>query len=637
MTFEFAALDFHNPSRINYAYRLEPYEREWNEVGNRRFATYRDLPPGSYTFKVKTADGESSYAAATLSIVLPPKPWLSWWAYLIYTGLLFLVGRQLFLFRKNRRILRQEIAMEKFQTEKIQELYAYKIDFFTQVTHELRTPLTLIIAPLEEMMSRNKSWAGNNLLQMMHRNAKKLLQTVNQILDFRKIENSDMKVYAKKGNIVTFAEEILMSFSHTANQKGVTLSFETNMEDHPFVLFDKDIMEKILINLIANAVKFTNAGKITLQIHHHPSDPTFQIQVQDTGQGIEPDNLPHIFDSFFQEKRNHSTQGSGLGLKIVKELTQLHHGTLEVHSLIHEGTTFLLTFPKADLELMEAEPARPELSHHPSHEKQSIPLSENLSPEISAKILVVDDEEEILTLAREIFKQQYQVLTSNSAQNAIPIARSEMPDIIISDVMMPEMDGYKFCEYTKSDFLLRHIPVILLTALKKTENEIEGLNTGADAYISKPFSVQLLKATVQNLITSRQQLKQAFLNSGINASNVNHLTDNNSDQEFIQKVIVLIEQKIEASGLEITWIANQMGMSASTFYRKLKSLTGLSGNEFIRTVRLKRALDLLQNTEMNISEIAYRVGFSDPKYFATCFKKQFNATPSEYVAEHRSA
>lgn len=637
LTFEYAALDFHNPSRINYAYRLVPYEGEWNEVGNRRYATYRDLPPGTYHFQVRLQEDTRQQEWASLKIVLPPKPWLSAWAYLLYGSILFLLGRQWLLYRKNKRKLRQEVAMQKFQKEKIEELYTFKIDFFTQMTHELRTPLTLILAPLEEILARNKLLNDRQLIDMVHRNSQKLLYTVNKILDFRKIENSDMRVFAKKGNIVAFAEEIFYSFSQQAEQKGIELRFETNMEAHPYVLFDKDIMEKILVNLIANALKFTQTGTISLALVEEANvNPAshFLIRIQDSGRGIFPENLPFVFDAFFQEKRDDFSKGSGLGLKIVKELTHLHHGTIEVNSQIHIGTTFCLSFPKADLDLMEEDLMQTERLHWQEPPVSTIFPETHVEP--SAKILIVDDEPEILDLVQEIFKARYQVLTANTAQKAIPIAHAEMPDIIISDVMMPEMDGYKLCEYTKSDFLLRHIPVILLTALKKTENEIEGLNTGADTYISKPFSVELLKAAVQNLLSSRQQLKQAFLHSGINKSNTGKLTDNNSDQKLIEKIITLIESKLEEATLETTWIAHQMGMSPSTFYRKLKSLTGLSGNEFIRTVRLKRALDLLHSTDMNISEIAYQVGFSDPKYFATCFKKQFHATPSEYVSEHRS-
>lgn len=637
LTLEYAALDFHNPSRINYAYRLEPYEKEWNNVGNRRFATYRDLPAGTYTFKVKTlnADGIASTETASLRVIIPPKPWLTWWAYLLYASVVFLVSRQFYLYRKNRRKLRQEIEMQKFQKEKAEELYNFKIDFFTQVTHELRTPLTLIIGPLEELINRNSFSSDSNLLKLIHRNTQKLLRNVNQILDFRKIENSEMKVFAKKGNIVAFAEEIFYSFLGSAQQKGIELHFETNMETYPYVLFDRDIMEKILVNLIANAVKFTQSGRISLHIYeaqNQSATSNYYIKLSDTGRGIKPENLDKIFESFFQEKRETHAVGSGLGLKMVKELTGLHRGAIEVTSKLDEGTTFLLTFPKADLELMDTEPAKPGVSQQMEQQIQPKSTEKEAAPE-SAKILIVDDEADILAFLANVFEGYYQVCTTDTAQKAIELAKSEMPDIIISDVMMPEMNGYELCEYTKSDFLLRHIPVVLLTALKTTEHEIEGLRTGADAYISKPFSVELLKATVQNLLVSRQKLKQAFLNSSVNDAGI--LTQDNSDQEFIKNAIAAIEEKIEEAGLETAYLANKLGMSSSTFYRKLKSLTGLSGNEFIRTVRLKRSVEYLKNTSFNVSEVAYQVGFSDPKYFATCFKKMYHLTPSDFAEQNR--
>lgn len=638
LTFEYAALDFHNPSRIDYSYRLEPYEEDWNDVGNRRFATYRDLPAGAYTFKVKyrIANEASGDNMASLQVIIPPKPWLSWWAYLLYAAVLFAVVRQFYLYRRNRRKLRQEIEMQKFQKEKMEELYNFKIDFFTQVTHELRTPLTLIMGPLEEIIRRNNASKDSNLLEIIQRNAQKLLQTVNQILDFRKIENLDMKVYAKKGNIVAFAEEILYSFSRHAGQKGIELQFETNMEEGPFVLFDKDIMEKILVNLAANAVKFTQKGRIRLRVFERKDQPAafhYFIEISDTGQGIKPENQEKVFESFFQEQRGGAAAGSGLGLKMVKELTSLHHGAIELSSEVGKGTTFLLSFPKADLALMDEEPAKPRITQ----EIERTVLQDKPPEEVvqsSAKVLIVDDEADVLSFLEEIFEPLYQVYATNSAKKAIEIAKSEMPDIIISDVMMPDMNGYELCAYTKADFLLCHIPVILLTALNTTEHEIEGLKTGADAYVSKPFPVNLLKANVENLLASRQKLKQAFLNSAIN--DAGELTQNNSDQKFIEEVISLIDKKIDETRLEISDISQEMGMSASTFYRKLKSLTSLSGNELIKTIRLKRSLEYLKNTDMNISEIAYQVGFSDPKYFSTCFRKFYKVTPTDFMAKNRT-
>lgn len=639
VTFEYATLDFHNPSRIDYSYRLEPYEEDWNDVGNRRFATYRDLPAGTYTFKVKyqIANEADSGNMANLRVIIPPKPWLSWWAYLLYAGVLFIVSRQFYLYRRNRRLLRQEIEMQKFQKEKMEELYNFKIDFFTQVTHELRTPLTLIVGPLEEIIRRNNASEDSNLLKIINRNARKLLQTVNQILDFRKIEHLDMKVYAKKVNIVAFAEEIFNSFSQHAEQKGIELRFETNLEQHPFVLFDKDIMEKILVNLIANAVKFTSKGYIRLRLfegeEQEPSTASrYFIELSDTGQGIKPENKEKIFESFFQEQRGPAGAGSGLGLKMVKELTNLHHGTIELRSEVDKGTTFLLSLPKADLDLMDEEPVKPKITQEIERPVlKDGPVEE--TAQSSAKVLIVDDEADVLSFLEEILEPQYQVFATNSAKKAIDIAKSEMPDLIISDVMMPDMNGYELCEYAKADFLLSHIPVILLTALNTTEHEIEGLKTGADAYVSKPFPVNLLKATVQNLLTSRQRLKQAFLNSSIN--DAGELTQNNADQQFIEEVIALIDRKIDETNLEISDISQEMGMSASTFYRKLKSLTSLSGNELIKTIRLKRSLEYLKNTDMNISEIAYQVGFSDPKYFSTCFRKFYKVTPTDFMAKNR--
>lgn len=639
-TFEYTTLDYHNPSNGEYAYKLEPYDTDWNYVGNRRYATYRDLPAGIYTFKVKYNVNDkhiSDYVVTEIELLIPVVWWQSWWAYTVYLLCILWIVRQFYTYRVNKRKLSQEIAMRKFQHEKAEELHNFKIDFFTQVTHELRTPLTLIISPLEEIIRRNTNLSERNLLKIVHRNTQKLLMIVNQILDFRKIENADMKIFAKKGNIVSFTEEIFYSFLHHADVKGIELLFETNMEKYPFVLFDKDIIEKIVVNLVANAIKFTSTGFVQLKIYEDEEqrNPThYFIEISDSGQGIKVENLKHIFDAFFQEKHTSQTVGSGIGLKIVKELTTLHKGTIEVTSVYEKGSTFRLSFPKADLDLMHEEAFKPSISKEKEsevHEKQMGGEPEGTA--YTAKILVVDDEPGVLQFLEEIFEENYQVFSAESGQKALDIAKREMPDLIVSDVMMPEMNGLELCEIVKTDFLLGHIPVVLLTALNATEHEIEGLKTGADAYISKPFSVKLLKATLQNLLSSRKKLKQAFLNS--TANDAKELTQNDADKVFIERVIELIDQKMDKTDLEIADLSEVLGMSQSTFYRKLKSLTDLSGNEFIRTIRLKRSIDLLKNTDMNISEIAYRVGFSDPKYFSTCFRKFYHITPTEFMHQNR--
>lgn len=639
ITFEYTTLDYHNPSNGEFTYKLEPYDSDWNNVGNRRYATYRDLPAGKYKFKVKYQphdERNTADAITEIEVNIPAIWWQSWWAYSIYSLILGALIRQFYLYRVNKRKLSQEIEMQKFQHEKMEELYNFKIDFFTQVTHELRTPLTLIISPLEEIIRRNQNSSERNLFKIIHRNTQKLLLTVNQILDFRKIENSDMKVFAKKGNIVSFVEEILYSFLHLAERKGIELLFETNMEKYPFVLFDKDVMEKIIVNLVANAVKFTSHGHVLLKVYENEAlkNPThFFIEISDTGQGIKAENLKNIFDTFFQEKRESNAVGSGIGLKIVKELTTLHKGTIEIESVFEKGSKFMLSFPKADLDLMNEEILKPSIAKEvENQEANEVMVSETIN-RTSTKILVVDDEPDVLLFLEEIFEEEYQVFSADTPQKALNIAKAEMPDLIVSDVMMPEMNGFELCDFIKSDFLLGHIPVVLLTALNATEHEIEGLKKGADAYISKPFSVNLLKATTQNLLFSRKKLKQAFLNSGLN--NAKELTQNDNDKIFIEKVIELIDRKIDKTDLEIADISEDLGMSQSTFYRKLKSLTDLSGNEFIRTIRLKRSVELLKNTDLNISEIAYKVGFSDPKYFSTCFRKFFNITPTDFISQNR--
>ena len=640
ITLEFTALDYHNPTRSRYAYRLDPYDTEWNEVGNRNYATYRELPPGQYTFKVRyRMDHRDEVAdSASLSFRQPPKPWQSPLAMMAY-GLVFLVVTwQVFTHRRKQYRLRREVQMQKFEREKLQELHDFKIEFFTQITHELRTPLTLILGPVETILGRGAATRDGGLLRIIHRNTLKLLDRVNQILDFRKLEQLEMKVFAKKGNIVAFAEDVLNSFRELAAGKALKLIFNSDLQGSPYVLFDRDIMEKILVNLISNAIKFTEEGSISLSIEDLPDDTgvaRYTIRVEDSGRGILPENLEKIFTTFFQEQRDDRRQGSGIGLKMVKQLTELHRGSIVVDSQPGRGTTFCLAFPRADLDLMAADDAPPTVGRARSSSVPGTAAVTNAGQATDTKLLIIDDEPDIREVIQEIFAGHFQTFLAPSAETGLKVARTEMPDLIICDVMMGGMDGFAFCDLAKSDFLLRHIPVVLLTALSATEHEIQGLRTGADAYVTKPFSPGLLRATVDNLIASRKQLKESFLNSGI--LRPSDLALDNTDHDFIERIIAFVDAHLDQTDLEVSQIAADLGVSSSTLYRKLKSLTDLSANEFVRTIRLKRSLEYLKTSDLTISEVSYRVGFSDPKYFSTCFRRLYHRTPSDYQAQQRGS
>lgn len=633
-SFEFAALSYDDPQSNYYAYRLYPYETQWQMGGNRRSADYSNLPAGSYEFQVKASRSEHQWPNRykSLQIQILPKPWLTWWAFTLYgLGLLgiFYLYRRFELARiRNENTLQQE----RFTHQKEEEVYQAKLKFFTNITHELRTPLTLMTSPLETLLSKSKDNINvERTYKLMLRNARKLQSLIDQLLDIRKVELGEVKLKAALGNIVYFTQQITYAFQSMAEKKKITLSFQSKVPAIE-LWYDWDKMEKILNNLISNAIKYTPVeGQVQVAIHQDKVGQNISITVEDNGRGIAKDQLDKIFKRFYRV--NHAPAemeyGHGIGLSFTKELVELHYGKIEVQAGQNQGCIFTIHLPLGKEHLQK------ENMVHYSQVGALLPppnkLAHSIRPPMNtgqATILIVDDSKDIRTYIADFFRSDFNVLEACNGMEALHICIQQQIDVIISDVMMPKMDGITFCQQIKSNLRTSHIPIILLSALSAVQHRIKGIETGADSYMGKPFNIDLLKAEVINLIKSRIKLKEHF--SSNYKLSISSFSPSNKDEEFIREVIRIIDIHLDDAQFDKEGLLQKMQMSHSSMYRKLKSLTNLSVNGFIKRIRLKRAVPLLSDPDMNISQVAYQVGFTDPKYFSTCFKQAFGKSPSEF-------
>ena len=638
---EFTALDFEALKNNHYAYLLEGFDRDWQYVGTQRIANYTNLNAGEYTFRVKASnnDGVWNPKEATMKIVVLPPWYKTWWAFWIYFALT--VG-SIYAFRKVIQIReRFKLAFDIKEQEnaQIQELDRLKTDFFTNISHEFRTPLTLIISPLEQYLSENKDIINpeRKKAESIYRNAKQLQKLINQLLDLSKLEAGRLLPEITQRDIVAFAEKITNSFSDLAEHKKIYLKYEA---PQPCIMafFDRDIVEKILTNLLSNALKFSKiGGTITVSVYRNPSDEDkVVIKVSDDGIGIGKENLPNIFNRFYQVQDKYQKQivGTGVGLALCKELVELHRGEILVSSKIGQGTTFFVYLP-INKNAFDTQWIRPGESDNESKNleiKNSTPISHRNVEAIDKDkpiILIAEDNEDLRVYIREIFEANFQIIEAENGKIALELAQKNLPDLIISDWIMPLMTGIELCESIKTNAHTSHIPVLILTSKSSIESKTMGLETGADDYITKPFNANLLAVRVKNILENRRKLRELFEKSS--KANPRAITLNSADEHFLEKVIKIVEDNMSNINLDITFLERELMMSNMQMYRKLKSLTNLSGNEFIKNIRLKKAVQLLETENYNISEIAYKVGFNDPSYFSRIFKKQFGKSPSEYV------
>jgi len=675
-TVSFASLDFAFPENNAFAFSMTKSGTSWVEIGTDRRVTFTELKPGKYTLKVRgtNSDGVWSNKRAVLAIDIGRPWWQSIWAYLIY--LLILVGT-LYSWRRyelSRLKLKNQMRIANMETNKLKELDQLKSQFFANISHEFRTPLTLIKGPLEQLINQNTDLQNKKTFQLMHNNTSKLLELINQLLDLSKIESGNYRLKAHNGNIIGFINGLTKSFASLSDQKKILLNVEIEPElknaefRNPFY-YDPDVLEKIINNLISNALKFTpENGRIEVklsQIKEKENEGFLEIAIKDTGIGIPADKLPNIFDRFYQVNKSTSLdyEGSGVGLAYVHELVKAHKGEIHVESQPGKGTIFNLRFPlgkshlssdeiipdiptqKADQE--PADSTLPDMilpDQIPSdtilpdpivpYQTQSDVSIANTpgngnEPNEKPWVLIVEDHAEMREYIFESIQNQYRVIQASNGSEGFTRAEELIPDLVISDIMMPEMDGGEFCEKIKASEKTSHIPVILLTAKADVNDRIMGLETGADDYLLKPFNAEELRIRIKNLIDNRRVLRQKFSSNSIITPGEISVTPR--DASFMEMLLSLVDENMANIDFSVEDLGKEAGMSQSQLHRKLKAIVNMSANQFIRSVRMQRAMDLLQNSAGNIADVAFMVGYDDPGYFSKSFRKFYGKLPSEVV------
>jgi signal transduction histidine kinase/DNA-binding response OmpR family regulator len=530
----------------------------------------------------------------------------------------------------------KEAELSRWESEKLKELDTIKTNFFTNLSHEFRTPLTLILGPLEKLLDRKTKGDPASQYQLMHNHASRLLQLVNQLLDLSSLDAGKMKLEIGVYDIVSFVKSIVSSFQHFAEEKKISIKF-TSKSNKLNICFDRDKLQKILSNLLSNAIKFNKENgfvNINLTEKRNKGYYYLQIEVEDNGPGMSSEVQKNIFDRFYKSQGLSTVEGSGIGLALVKELVELHFGEIEVKSALGKGTKFKVTIPsdeefyeKKNIILKKAIPSEDRIIP-----VVKISVTENVKDEFSEDaplVLIVEDNDDMRQFIKENIQISYKVIEAIDGEDGLNKALENIPELIISDVLMPKLNGYEFCSKIKTDERTSHIPVILLTSKAETNSKIIGLETGADDYITKPFYSTELLLRVKNLIDQRKKLREKF-GKEITLEPKN-IAVTSTDEKFLTRVLEIVEKNVSNENFSAEDFAENVGMSKTHLNRKLNALTDASANEFIRTYRLKKAARLLSDKSGNISEIAYEVGFSNPSYFAESFKKLFGYTPSEYL------
>lgn len=641
MTFEFSALDFTEPSKNQYAYQMVGFDQDWIYSGNRRTATYTNLDPGSYIFRVKGSnnDGVWNEAGTSIEIIILPPPWKTWWAYSLYAfafiGLLVAARNEIV----KRESLSAKARLKEMEAIKYHELDKLKSRFFANISHEFRTPLTLILAPLEKKLKEDNTQEEKAQFSLMHRSANRLLTLVNQLLDLSRLEAGTLTLNLKHTDLGKFITTITSQFASMADSKKI--NFQVNLPETIELFVDHDKLEKIITNLLSNAFKFTPSnGTIVLSISSGDQTDTFhegyaEIKVSDTGRGIAAEHLDRIFDRFYQVDNSgtRESEGAGIGLALARELTELHEGTITVESEPGKGSTFIVRLPlgflhlKADELTLESHPVNqpPEYTDYETSENQS------LKTEASAEtILVIEDNTDLRQFIRNEFGNTYTVWEAPDGEIGLNLAFEHIPTLIITDLMMPKRDGLELCQILKNDLRTSHIPIILLTAKADVETKLQGFQVGADEYIPKPFNMEELKVRIHNLVDNRKRLREKYAQrmelrpAEVNVESV--------EERFLKNIMEVVEVHIANSAFGVDQFAKETGMSQAQLYRKLHALTEFTPNEFIRHMRLLRAADLFRQKAGNVAEVAYQVGFNNLSYFAKCFKEKFSESPSQFLS-----
>ena len=648
ISFDYVALNYSQGSKNQYRYMLEGYDEEWQEVGNSRTANYTKLPPGNYIFKVQGSNNDLVWNEQGASVALTIKP--PWWktraAYVMYgiLAVITLLGARQNIVHRER--LQSSLRLEHLELKKMQELDQVKSRFFANISHEFRTPLTLIKEPLKAIYQGELLGNSSNQFRMMLRNTQKLLSLTNQLLDLSRLGAGSLKLNFSENEFLKFLRIITASFRSQAERQYIKFRFIDG--GGPIKLcYDQEKLEDVLFNVLSNAFKFTpEYGTITLKVTTIliENKEWAQVTVKDTGIGIPHDQIENIFDRFYQADNNQSDSrsGSGIGLALTKELVELHKGKITVESEEGLGTEFHILLPcgKEHLSTRDIEsPPNVEVNAYGElsglmenhHQKTQNEASGHLP-----LLLIVEDNNDMRAYITEYLETNHRILEASNGEEGLKIAIDELPELIISDIRMPIMGGVELCKKLKQNQRTSHIPVMLLTGRVDEENEIQGLEHGADYYFTKPFNSKLLQLTVHNIIQSREVLRNHYSGEKSISLEPSSVKLSSGDERFLKDALFCVEENISNWEFSVIEFGKELGLSRMQLYRKLKSITGQSANEFIRTIRLKRAAQLLEQSNYTIAEITYEVGFSDLKYFRECFKKHFHVTPSKYLENRKN-
>lgn len=642
---EFAALDYINSSKNFYSWFLEGFDRDWNAPGTSRSATYTNLYPGDYILHVRRsrAGNIQTDDELTLKITISPPYWMTWW---FRTVIIFFILTLIFVllrFLINREKIKNELIYEKTKARNLHELDMLKLRLFTNISHEIRTPLTLIMGPLEKII--NKRIPGDEIsanLELVQRNTKKLNRLINQLLDFRKIETGNLKLEKKQDDLVPLVAATVRSFEQYAEEKQISLKF-ISPDKSLIAFYDPEKIETIVGNLVSNAIKYSDEGGIVSvrlslvfapeeDAENHDDKQYIEISVRDNGRGITEENKEKIFSRFFRSDPDHHSTGTGIGLALVKELVQLHNGKIYVTSNPGKGSRFIIHLPWIKEDPGNLKPGTEKSLNELSDETGE---EENLTDSSLKIMLIVEDNPDVRYFISSHFDSVYTVYEAKNGKEGFDKAVKTIPDVIITDILMPDSDGYELCRKIKKDERTSHIPLLLLTALHSKEHEIEGLECGADDYITKPFDISILQTKVENMLQVRRCLKEKYTRQII--LEPSEITISSPDERFLRKAIEVVEKNISNADLDIEQFAVEVGVSRMQLYRKFSALTNMTVKEFIRNIRLKRAAQLLSNTKLTVNEITYSVGFKDPSHFRKCFYREYGMSPSEYAGRNSIA
>ncbi|MVT08778.1 hybrid sensor histidine kinase/response regulator transcription factor [Chitinophaga tropicalis] len=644
---DFTTLDFTSSGECQYLYKLEGFNTSWNYIGANKTAVFTNLDPGRYTLLVKASDpnGEWTTEAATIAVYIKPPFWRTGYAYAFYFllaafmlwGLRYRGIRRLqrkFAAEQERQHIRQMIEEERKEAERQRAFDEVKIRFLTNLSHEFRTPVSLIAGPVQTLLDSETDQEKKGQLSMVKRNTRRLLNLVNQLLDFRKLEEQELRLNATPGDIVLFVQEVVESFRDLADRRHISFSFSSSFESY-YTLFDKDKIERVLFNLLSNAFKFTGRdGTVTMHIRREERDPGIIISIEDNGIGMSEEDQRRIFDRFFQGETHPGVmnQGNGIGLSITREFVRLHGGSIHVNSLYGKGSEFIIRLPLEELEQPAAEQVVDDLLI--PEEEPGRPVHEPQEGEYLT-VLLIEDNEDFRAYLRNTLRPFYRIIEAADGREGWQKALSAHPHVIVSDISMPYMDGITLSKKIRADKRTAHIPIILLTALTGDAYELKGLQTGASDYLTKPFSTDILKVKIQNLVSLNQSFKEAY--SRRLEVNTQPVTVENENEKLLLKMTTYIEENIDDEKLSVEQLAKHLCMSRATLYNKVVDITGETPVEYIRSVRLNKAAVLLEKSDLRIAEIGYSVGFFAPNYFARVFKARFNMSPSEYAALKRKS